>query len=316
MSTIFQGMRSSCLAALLVACTAGSAPAADEPLDLMVDKPDVVALVQVGELLKSPGFKQLASDKPEINAKLDEPLGKKTKLTMRDLKSVFVSAVTSKQEFAVVITTSKDIGPDDVTPDEGATKETVGDYEVYVQADDKAVCLIDERTVMMAPTAVLKAILKRDDDAETTDEFEAVWEEVDDEKPVYVAATLGPLMQLAGAALPPNFPLAPPVLQKIRSGTLSAGASDGVEIALDLDCTDAETAMQLKSLIDVVVQTQAGAATTPPPIRSLLGGIKAGTDEEFLTIDVKAGIDVLLTLGMMGTPAPNAAAPPPAPPKP
>lgn len=284
----------------------------EEPIYLSPDNPDVVALIKVGEILKSPAFKKAQAAFPELTAKLDEPMGKKTKLTPRDLDTVYVFADTGKKDFVVVISLKKVVDEDEFMLDENAKMETIGDYELYIPDEDRAMSLVDDKVIAMGPAKTMRAVLKRDDDAEISDELETAWEDVDDEQHVYAVATLGNLMKLAGAALPPGFPISPDALQKLESATVTADAGEQVKINTEVNCGEAALAQQLKALIDVVIQSQAQSA--PPGVKEALGSVKSGVDEEYLTVSADVGVDLILNLvkAQMGAPA-AAPAPVPAP---
>jgi hypothetical protein len=275
------------LAALvLVAAPRFAAAEDEEPIYLSPDNPDVVALIKVSEILKSPGFKQAAEANPDLAKKLDEPIGKKTKLTPRDLKTIYVFGDTATKEFVAVITMSKEIDQDELTAGEDVKTEEIGDYELLVKAgQDQAMCLVDDYTLAAGPAATLRKVLKRDDDAEISDELEAAWEDVDDTQHIYVVATLGNLMKMAGATLPPNFPVTADQLQKLTAATLTAGATKGgVKIAADVNCSETALAAQLKALIDAILAQQAAAA--PPPVQAVLGTVKTAVDEEILSLSL------------------------------
>lgn len=286
----------SAIAALcLLAAPQFAAAADDEPIYLSPDNPDVVALIKVGDILKSPGFKQAVADSPDLAAKLDEPLGKKTKLTPRDLKTIYVFGDTAKKEFVVVITLTKDIDAEELTKGEEAKVEKIGDYELYVKADkDEAICLADDKVIAFGPAATLRKVLKRDDDAEISDQLEAVWEDVDDTQHVYVVATLGNLMKMAGAGLPQGFPVTPDQLQKLTTASATAEAhKGGVKIGAEINCSEAALAAQLKALTDAVLQQQAAAA--PPPVQAVLGSVKTETDKEYLTVTLNVDVGLIMS---------------------
>jgi hypothetical protein len=299
MSFLLRGARRIAPAALVAAVclfTAGFVRAEDEPTELMPDNADVVAKIEFAKILSSPAFKKVKEEFPQADAKLDEPMGKKTKLTPRQIKSVFVAANTAKREFAVVMTMTTKVTEEDVRTDEVVTEEKVGDYTIYVNEAEKAsFCLIDDNTVLMAPAETLRTILKRDDDAEISDELDAAWEDVDDSKPVYVVSTLGSLMKEAGASLPPGFPLPPTTLEKVETATLTADAGEDLAIAIAVGCADEATAQQIKAILDAVVQQQAANPAAPPGVGEALGGFKTALEDSTINITLKVGVDLILS---------------------
>ena len=99
----------------LLAVPRFAAAADDEPIELSPDNPYVVALIKVSEILKSPAFKQATADNSDLATKLDAPLGKKTKMTPRDLKTIYVFGNTANKEFVAVIKASKKIDEDELS---------------------------------------------------------------------------------------------------------------------------------------------------------------------------------------------------------
>jgi len=210
--------------------------------------------------------------------------------------AVFQHPDLAARKFVAVITTSKKINVEELTEGENVKPEEIGDYELYVkEGDDKAVTLVDDYTMAVGPVATMRKVLKRDDDAELSEEFEAAWEDVDNTQHVYVVATLGNLMKMAGAALPPGFPVTPDQLQKLTSASATAeAAKHGVKIGAEINCSEAALAAQLKALADAIIQQQAAAA--PPPVQAVLGTVKTKADEEYLAISLDLDVNLLVSL--------------------
>jgi hypothetical protein len=299
MSFLLRGARRPVFTAFVAALcvfTAGFVHAEDEPTELMPDNSDVVAVIQFGKILKSPAAAKVKAQFPEADAKLDQPMGKKTKFTPRQIESAFVAGNTETKQFVGVFTMTGDVEESDVKGEEESTVETIGDYEMYVAKDGNARCLVDDRVIAMGPADTLRAVLKRNDDAEISEELEAAWEEVDDTKPVYVVATLGALMKKAGAGLPPGFPLTPDTLAKVESGNLTADPGEELSLVLALQCADEATAQQVKGVVDAVAAAQANNRGTPPGIQATLGGLKTSLEDEYVTLEAKVGVDTILDL--------------------
>jgi hypothetical protein len=314
MSLLLRGARRPLCAVLVAALslfTSGFVRAEDEPTELMPDNSDVVAVIQVGRILKSPALAKVQAEFPAADAKLDEPLGPNTKLTPRQIKSVFIAGNSEKQAFVAVFTMTEDVEESDFKQDEESTKETIGDYELVTSKNGNARCLVDDKVIAMGPVETMRAVLKRDDDAEISEELEEAWDDVDDTKPVYVVATLEALMKKAGAGLPPGFPLTPDTLAKVEAGVLTVEPGEEISAALELWCADAATAQQVKQVVDLVVQSQAANPQTPPPVQSALGSVKTSIEEETITVSAKVGVDTILTLVKAKMAA--GAAPPPNP---
>ncbi|HVX10834.1 MAG TPA: hypothetical protein VHC22_06610 [Pirellulales bacterium] len=298
-SRIYSGgpaRRFAAAAALCLLTAAGSARAEDGPIALAPNNPDVVAVVQVADILASPAFQKITADFPEIGKKLDEPLGEKTKLTPRDIESIVVTADTAQRDFVVVINLTGEVGVEDIVEEKDRDNtETIGDYTLYI-AEDKALCLVDESTLAIAPPATLRAVLQRDDDAELSAEFAAGWKNVDDDQQVYVFATLGALIPLAADAIPPGMGLTADTLAKLTTATFSANAGENqITISTDLNCTDKETATQFKTLLDTVLQgLQQPNAQIPAEAKQALTSVQSSVSEEFLTIGFDLGLDLIL----------------------
>lgn len=308
-------------AAFAVAAVVGLAPfslqAEDDITYLSPDNPDVVAVVQVADFLASPAFQELLKQLPDVKQKLAEPLGKKTKLTPLDIKSVYIAGNTSgEKEVSVVVTTTKNMEVTDLLVGDDAKAEMIGDYELYVH-DDSGISQIDKNQFVMGPPETVRKILKRDDDPTRSKLLEAAWEEVDEEEQLYVVTELGALMKKAGAALPPGFPLTPDTLAKLNTAMVHANADEKVSVAVDVTCADAATATQIKALADLLIGTQVNNPNSPPPVQELLKALKSSVDGE--TISVKMELTAEATMGLVqmlvprGAPAPGEAPAPPAP---
>jgi hypothetical protein len=285
------------LATALILFGAGYAEAGDPPIELMPDNSDVVAVIDAAAILKSPAFKKVQEQYPDLGAALDKPLGKKTKLTPRQIESVFIAANVAKKDFVLVMTMTTKITRDEFRNSEDFKEEQIGDYTLLVnEKENKAVYLIDDNNVAMAQPATLRAVLKRDDDAEISEELDAAWEDVDDEQPVYAVATLGALMKMAAAQLPPGFPLTPDVLAKLEVATLNIDASEDVPLTLYIDCADAATAQQIKAFADLIVQGHKANPSGPPPVQPAIASLTATVEEETVTLESKPGVGLILMM--------------------
>jgi hypothetical protein len=297
LSRILSRVPARCLTTVAaVSLLTASARADEEVIALAPDNPDVVAVVQVAEILGSPTFDRIAGEFPGV-IKLDEPLSEKTKLTPRDIESVVVTADTANQDFIVVFNLGREFGLDDVIDEEHrADAEEIGDYTLYVLAEDNAICLVDESTIAMGPAKTLRAVLKRDGEAEISDELLAACNDIDEEQPIFVAATLGALTQRAADAIPQGIPLTPETLGKLKIATVTANASDNaVSISANLNCTDEATAGQFKSLLDTVLQgALQQSANTPAEARQTLSTVNASVEGEYFTITFDVGLDLIL----------------------
>lgn len=265
-------------------------------LALAPDNADVLAVVEVGKIIDSSAFKHLESQFPDIAKKLDEPLGPHTKLTPRQIESVFVAVNTSKEEFVVVLSLTDEIEAKDLVAPEKLAKATkVGGYRLIPAEDNMVVCLIDESTIAVAAHKTLTAILKRDDEAEVSDELAEAWDNINADQHVNVVATLDKLAKLGAASIPEGFPITPEVLAKLKTATFSATAQKkAFALHTTLNCTDTKTANQLKGLLDIVILGAQQDKSTPDELKQVLKALKSEANEDSLTINVKIGFDLLL----------------------
>ncbi|HWB09036.1 MAG TPA: hypothetical protein VG826_07425 [Pirellulales bacterium] len=283
-------------AALCLLTVPASVRADEDSITLAPNNPDVVAVVQVADVLESPAFKKIAGEFPDL-IKLDEPLGKKTKLTPRDIDSVVVTADTAKQDFVVVFNLDREFCLEDViNEDDRAKAEEIGDYTLYILTEDNALCLVDESTIAMGPAKTLRAVLARDDDAEISKELEAAIAGASDEQPIYIVATLGALAQRATGTIPQNIPVTPETIGKLKMATITADAGENaITISASLDCTDGATAEQLKSLLDALLQAALQPeANTPAECRQALGSVNSSVEGEIFAITFDVDFDLIL----------------------
>jgi hypothetical protein len=316
MSFLLRHARRPVLAALVAAMSVlmpRFVQAEDEPpTELMPDGSDLVAVIQVGKILKSPALAKLQADVPAVKVKLDEPMGKNTKLTPRHIESVFIAANLEKKDFVLVFTMTEALKESDFDNEEGGKFETIGDYELFVEPGGRSRCQIDDRIVARGPAESLRAILKRNDDPKNTDELDVAWEEVDDTKPAYVVATLDTLAKQAAAGLPPGFPITPDLFGKLKTGMITADAAEEVALSLSIQCADAAAAEQLKGAVDTILQVSAADPGTPPPVQAAVKAFKASQEDETVTVSGKVGVDLILGM-VMSKLAPPTGAPQPQP---
>lgn len=293
--------RQACIAAaaasaLLVASFARAEDEANSNLTLAPDNADVLAVIEFAQIVDSPAFQQIAKQFPAIARQLDQPLSPETKLTARKIDSLFVAANTTNKDFVVVINLSEEIEIDDLLNEAQQEKETkIGDYSLYALAQDQTLCLVDESTIAVGPKKTLTAVLKRDDEAKLAEVLTSAWENIDEDQQISVIATLDKLVKQNSAAIPAGLPFSPEMLAKLQTLTFTAKTDEKfLTLSANLDCTDAETANQLKGVIDILLQTAQKDGNTPAEIKQALRGVKSSTDEEILAVDFNTDIKVLI----------------------
>jgi len=275
---------------------AGLARAEEQGFELAPNNPDVLALIEVGQIIDSPAFAKITSAFPEVAQALDQPLDKSTKLTPRSFGSIFVAANTEKQDFVIVFNLTEEVELDEVLSDEQQSKGTmIGEYTLYSLDNGQALCLVDETTIAVGPQKSLTAVLKRDDEAELSETLSAAWENIDGEQQIYVVATLDKLVKQGAAAIPAGLPITPEILGNLKTATFTATTDKkNVTLSAGLDCTDAGTANQLKGLLDLVLRGAQQDENTPAELKQVLRGLKPSTDEEILSVDFQIGFELLL----------------------
>lgn len=282
--------------ALLVAGFARAEDDVDSNLSLAPDNADVLAIIEVAQIVDSPAFQQIAKQFPAIAKQLDQPLSSEAKLTARKIDSVFVAANTTSQDFVVVINLSAEIEIDDLLSAAQQAKETkIGDYSLFALEKDQTLCLVDESTIAIGPKKTLIAVLKRDDEAKLAEVITSAWENIDEDQQISVIATLDKLVKQNSSAIPAGLPITPDMLAKLQTLTFTATTdAKQLTLAANLDCTDAETANQLKGLLDIVLKGLQQDGKTPAEIKQALRGVKSSTDEEILAIDFSTDWSVLI----------------------
>lgn len=288
---------SSIAIAALCLSTATVAGADFEPTAFAPDNADLVAVIQVAEILDSPAFKQLAAQFPEIAGKLDEPLGPRTKITPRDFESIFVAADTASKDFVAVISLANEFKADEIIGEEEAKSETVGDYTLYIHRDDSALCVIDASTVVAGPAQTLRAVLERNDEPEISDELETAWDSVDDEQQIYIAATLGSHFVEYAGRVTSGPPFTPENLAKLKFATCTLNAGDNeISVSASVNCTDEATAERFKSLLNVIAQgSQQPDVNMPANVKYIFASIKSSVDEATLSVGFDVDLDTIVS---------------------
>jgi hypothetical protein len=286
----------SAVCALLVSSFARAEDDADSNLTLAPDNSDVLAVVEFADIIKSPAFQQIAKQFPTIAKQLDQPLNKETKLTPRKIDSVFVAANTTSQDFVVVINLNDEIEIDDLLSETQQAKETkIGDYSLFALEQDQTLCLVDESTIAVGPKKTLTAVLKRGGEAKLAEVLTSAWENIDENQQISIVAKLDKVVKQNSSAIPAGLPITPEMLAKLQTLTFNA-TTDAKQLTLsaNLDCTDAETANQLKGLLDIILKGAQQDSNTPAEIKQALRGLKSSTDEEILAIDYSTDINLLI----------------------
>jgi hypothetical protein len=290
---------SSMVRAATVGClllVASFARAEEQGFELAPNNPDVLGLIEVGQIIDSPAFKQFASEFPDLSKNLDQPLDKTTKLTPRNFQSIFFAANTTQQDFVIVFNLTEETEIDEVlSADQQAKGTKIGDYTLFALDNGQALCLVDENTIAVGPHKSLSAVLKRDDEAEVSETLTAAWENIDGEQQIYVVATLDKLTKQAAGSIPAGIPLTPATLAKLNTATFTATTDKkNLTLSLNLNCTDADTANQLKSLLELGLQAAQQDESNPAEVKRALKALKSSTDEEILAVDFQVGLNTIL----------------------
>lgn len=282
--------------ALLVSGLARAEDAADANLTLAPDNADVLAIVEVAQIVDSPALQQIVKQFPAIAKQLDQPLNKETKLTPRKIDSVFVAANTTSQDFVIVINLNDEIEIDDLLTETQQAKSTkIGEHALFALEQGQSLCLVDETTIAVGPQKSLTAVLKRDGEAKLAEALAAAGENIDEDQQISVVAKLDKLVKQNSTAVPAGLPITPETLAKLQTLTFTAKTDAKLlTLAANLDCTDAETANQLKGVLDILLQTAQKDASTPAEIKQALRSLKASTEDEVLAIDFSTDINVLI----------------------
>ncbi len=295
LSRLFLAATACCL--LLVVGFAGAAEKdTEQGFELAPNDPDVLGLIEVGQIIDSPAFKQIASEFPDLSKNLDQPLDKNTKLTPRNFSSIFFAANTTRQDFVIVFNLNDETQIDEVLSEAQQAKATqIGDYTLYALENGQALCLVDENTIAVGPTKSLTEVLKRDDEATVSETLTSAWENIDGEQHIYVVATLDKLTKQVAGQIPAGIPLTPATLAKLTTATFTAVTDKkNLTLAANLDCTDAATADQLKALIDLGLQAALQDENNPTELKQALKALKSSTDEEILSVDYQVNFTKIL----------------------
>ena len=275
---------------------AGLARAEEPSFELAPNNPDVLALIEVGQIIDSPLFAKITSAYPEVAKALDQPLDKTTKLTPKSFGSIFVAANTEKQDFVIVFNLTEETELDAVLSEEQQAKGTkIGEHTLYTLENGQSLVLFDETTIAVGPTKSLTAVLKRNGEAEVAESLSDAFENIDDDQQIYIVATLDKLVKQAASQIPAGLPITPEMLANLKVATFMATTDKkNLTLTAGLDCTDAETANQLKALLDLGLRAAQQDETTPPEVKQVLKSLKAKTDEETLTVNFQVGFEQLL----------------------
>jgi hypothetical protein len=162
---------------------------------------------------------------------------------------------------------------------EGLKPEEFAEQEIYPQGRGDSLCILDGRTVLLAPTDTLKAILERQGPAEFSDKLQEAIDATDFSAHLAVASEIDDveMTQSSFATILENNPFK----GSLRGVSVSVNAGSDIAIRASLICPDETAAEQAVKQIDELKKQAAEKSSqegAPAGIKS------AGTELEKLEV--------------------------------
>ncbi len=252
-----------CSAAGVVAWWLLTSRGVTDELKFMPDNCQMLAAIQMDELLQSGAFKELRREIPEIEQALTQDKNNELGLGMDDIeKIVFGNSSVNANEMITVVRTKKPVSAQDMRTNRKGTTYTevkVGKYLLHEPADanSPAFCVPDKKVVIVGRTEALRTILQRDKKPVFPEGLQMAMKQADFSKTIAFALDLKAGQSKPGApgAMPMMGPN--PMFQNglDKADGLAIQAKIGSEVRLDVTvlCRDSKSAEDLHKQIDTAL---------------------------------------------------------------
>jgi hypothetical protein len=259
----------------------GSSGSVDDDARFFPDNCAVFASVRMKDLCDSTAFKEVEQIAPGSNRMQFETEFGMPPEAIRQL--VVAIAVQDKDAPVMILHANRDISADGFKSKLRGNFDqmAVGSYTIY-QNPSKAFCLIDSRTVVLAPPAVLQAILKRDKKAALSPGLQEGLQSVSLSRTAVIVADLKATRKPGSGGLM-DIPLADKFVDPVEVLAIQVDVGSDVNLEATAICRDATAADDARKLIEgglVAAKSQPGL---PTELAEILGAVKVSTSGKKLT---------------------------------
>jgi hypothetical protein len=259
------------------------------------DKCQMIAVVNVEDILDSDAYKQIKKDSPELDKMMtdDKQLGLKASDVVRITAG---GSFDGDGEGVVIIKTKSAIKASDIESKRSPVKyEQVkeGDYTIYAPAKGsfgEAFCVVDDKTLITGKKETLQKVLKRDKKPEFSDSLKSAMSQVRFTKSVAVAMDVKPLQ----SKVPKGQPGGPDFSE-------IAGKTDGIGIQIDIGsdidinavilCKDDKSAEDARKAIDGILTIGKNVKGLDKDAKDIIEGVKVTSSGSKCTISLKVTAD-------------------------
>jgi hypothetical protein len=261
----------------------GSSGSVDDDARFFPDNCAVVASVRMKDLCDSTAFKeveQIAPGSNRMRPEFETEFGMPPE-AIRQLVIAF--AVQDKDAPVMILHANRDVTADAFKAKLRGNFDqlAVGSYTIY-QNPSKAFCLIDSRTAVLAPPAVLQAILKRDKKAVLPAGLQEGLQSVSLSRTAVIVADLKATRKPGSGGLM-DIPLADKFMDPVEVLAIQVDVGSDVNLDATAICRDAAAADDARKLIEgglVAAKSQPGL---PAELAEILGAVKVSTSGKKLT---------------------------------
>jgi hypothetical protein len=288
-----------------------SSPVGDE-LAYMPDNCEIVASIQVDQLLKSNAYKQIENEVPQLKQALaGGDAVKEIGLELSNIERVVIGgALGGRDKPVVVVRTKQAVKADDMVgkiKGKSFTNRKVGPYTLYESggATGDAFCVPKKNLVLYGTGAALQLVLQRNKKPDFPAGLNAALKEADFSKTITMA--LAPLQKSGptpgfGGGLPMGGAMPFGKSDEVECMVVQAKVATDISLSVLVLCKDAATATATKKKLDEELPKLKSSPMVPADLKSALD-IKATTSGRKLTatMDIKVAplIKAVKNLGPM-----------------
>jgi hypothetical protein len=249
------------LIALGLALLAGGG--APDAIRYMPADAQLIASVDVGELLGSGLYEQFANESPQV-AGFREEMMNVTGLKPEDVRRLLVGAGPDNMIGVAELNTAMDVAAFvEKQAGRGAREEKVGEATIHVSGRD-AFHFPDNRTFVFGKAPQLRQALDPQRTAGLSPKIAEMVGDLDFGRTIAVAFVVAP-----GGGLAADVPMAAGIADQVQAGVFHADVGSDLRLDATLYCKDGETATNMKEMVDGLLAAVKQRPDVPDEIREL-----------------------------------------------
>jgi hypothetical protein len=284
------------LAAIAAASGAPLARAEDEPvLHYAPDDTDALVSVDFAAIGATPAAAALVKSHPDLEAKLDEPVPGVSGLKLRSLSAFQLAQNVTTEDYVLVIKAGVKLNAAEAFSGRKPS-ETIGRYVLY-PLDKRGISgtLVDDRTMVLSKTEILRAALLRDRPARISAQMMALRRSIPSNRQIFA------VVETPRAAAVRRLLADPANDSRELAGTIkwavgTVDIDERIALRASVECADAAIAGRVSHNAIAFARSTAFHPTTPARFVANLEHLNVTADGTNVAVRLDVDLDALVEM--------------------